>query len=136
MTVSSVHLPERTAAQGFSRIGRLAVTILCLAGVVVLTVVLRSGLYEYFHGGGWALRSLAEVLMTTVGGLSLVEIAAVGLLGLVTTKHGELEQKDALKRRIDEAAQFVDLDQLCLSPQCGFSSTLEGNDLSFATSCS
>jgi 5-methyltetrahydropteroyltriglutamate--homocysteine methyltransferase len=53
------------------------------------------------------------------------------VLGLVTTKRGELEQKDELKRRIDEAAQFVDLDQLCLSPQCGFSSTLEGNDLSY-----
>ncbi len=53
------------------------------------------------------------------------------VLGLVTTKHGELEQRDELKRRIDEATRFADLDQLCLSPQCGFSSTLEGNDLSF-----
>jgi len=52
------------------------------------------------------------------------------VLGLVTTKRGELESKDALKRRIDEAARFVDVDQLCLSPQCGFSSTKEGNDLS------
>ncbi|GGP07078.1 5-methyltetrahydropteroyltriglutamate--homocysteine S-methyltransferase [Nonomuraea glycinis] len=51
------------------------------------------------------------------------------VLGLVTTKHGELESKDALKRRIDEAAKYVDLDQLCLSPQCGFSSTVEGNEL-------
>ncbi|UBU15911.1 5-methyltetrahydropteroyltriglutamate--homocysteine S-methyltransferase [Nonomuraea gerenzanensis] len=51
------------------------------------------------------------------------------VLGLVTTKRGELESKDALKRRIDEAAKFVDLDQLCLSPQCGFSSTVEGNAL-------
>ncbi|MEU8396768.1 5-methyltetrahydropteroyltriglutamate--homocysteine S-methyltransferase [Nonomuraea sp. NPDC048892] len=51
------------------------------------------------------------------------------VLGLVTTKRGELESKDTLKRRIDEAAKFVDLDQLCLSPQCGFSSTLEGNEL-------
>ena len=51
------------------------------------------------------------------------------VLGLVTTKRGELESKDELKRRIDEAARFVDLDQLCLSPQCGFSSTKEGNDL-------
>lgn len=51
------------------------------------------------------------------------------VLGLVTTKHGELESKDALKRRIDEAAKYVDLDQLCLSPQCGFSSTVEGNQL-------
>ena len=52
------------------------------------------------------------------------------VLGLVTTKRGELESKDDLKRRIDEAARFVDGDQLCLSPQCGFSSTKEGNDLS------
>ncbi|MEW9548162.1 5-methyltetrahydropteroyltriglutamate--homocysteine S-methyltransferase [Nonomuraea sp. NPDC050783] len=51
------------------------------------------------------------------------------VLGLVTTKRGELESKDTLKRRIDEAAKFVDLDQLCLSPQCGFSSTVEGNEL-------
>ncbi len=52
------------------------------------------------------------------------------VLGLVTTKHPELESKDALKRRIDEAGRYVDLDQLCLSPQCGFSSTVEGNALS------
>jgi methionine synthase II (cobalamin-independent) len=49
------------------------------------------------------------------------------VLGLVTTKRGELESKDELKRRIDAAARFVDLDQLCLSPQCGFASTEEGN---------
>jgi len=55
----------------------------------------------------------------------------VVVLGLVTTKRGELERKDDLKRRIDEAARYVDLDQLCLSPQCGFSSTLEGNALSY-----
>jgi 5-methyltetrahydropteroyltriglutamate--homocysteine methyltransferase len=51
------------------------------------------------------------------------------VLGLVTTKSGRLESKDELKRRIDEAAKFVDLDQLCLSPQCGFASTEEGNVL-------
>jgi 5-methyltetrahydropteroyltriglutamate--homocysteine methyltransferase len=51
------------------------------------------------------------------------------VLGLVTTKRGELESKDALKRRIEEASTFVPLDQLCLSPQCGFSSTVEGNKL-------
>ena len=51
------------------------------------------------------------------------------VLGLVTTKSGALEDKDKLKRRIDEAAQFVPLEQLCLSPQCGFSSTVEGNAL-------
>ena len=51
------------------------------------------------------------------------------VLGLVTTKRGELEDKDALKRRIDEASRYVPLEQLCLSPQCGFSSTVEGNAL-------
>jgi 5-methyltetrahydropteroyltriglutamate--homocysteine methyltransferase len=54
------------------------------------------------------------------------------VLGLVTTKRGELESKDSLKRRIDEAAKYVPLDQLCLSPQCGFSSTVEGNKLTSA----
>jgi len=51
------------------------------------------------------------------------------VLGLVTTKRGELETADSLKRRIDEAARYLPLDQLCLSPQCGFSSTVEGNTL-------
>jgi 5-methyltetrahydropteroyltriglutamate--homocysteine methyltransferase len=51
------------------------------------------------------------------------------VLGLVTTKAGELESKDVLKRRIDEAARYVPLDQLCLSPQCGFSSTVHGNEI-------
>lgn len=51
------------------------------------------------------------------------------VLGLVTTKKGALESKDDLKRRIDEAARHIPLEQLCLSPQCGFSSTFEGNDL-------
>jgi 5-methyltetrahydropteroyltriglutamate--homocysteine methyltransferase len=51
------------------------------------------------------------------------------VLGLVTTKRGELEDADALKRRIEQASAYVDIDQLCLSPQCGFSSTAEGNRL-------
>ena len=51
------------------------------------------------------------------------------VLGLVTTKFGELESKDTLKRRIDEAARYVPLDQLALSPQCGFSSTVHGNNI-------
>jgi len=51
------------------------------------------------------------------------------VLGLVTTKLGELESKDDLKRRIDEAAKYVPQEQLCLSPQCGFSSTVHGNDI-------
>jgi 5-methyltetrahydropteroyltriglutamate--homocysteine methyltransferase len=53
------------------------------------------------------------------------------VLGLVTTKRGELEQKDDLKRRIEEASQYLDLDQICLSPQCGFSSTVEGNTVTY-----
>jgi 5-methyltetrahydropteroyltriglutamate--homocysteine methyltransferase len=51
------------------------------------------------------------------------------VLGLVTTKRPQLEDPDLLKRRIDQASKFVDIDQLCLSPQCGFSSTEEGNKL-------
>jgi 5-methyltetrahydropteroyltriglutamate--homocysteine methyltransferase len=53
------------------------------------------------------------------------------VLGLVTTKRGALEDKHDLKRRIDDAARYVPLEQLCLSPQCGFASTLEGNDLTY-----
>lgn len=52
------------------------------------------------------------------------------VLGLVTTKQGALEDKDELKRRIEEASRYVPIEQLCLSPQCGFSSTVEGNLLS------
>jgi 5-methyltetrahydropteroyltriglutamate--homocysteine methyltransferase len=52
------------------------------------------------------------------------------VLGLVTTKAGELEARDTIKRRIDEAAQIAGLDRLCLSPQCGFASTEDGNLLS------
>jgi 5-methyltetrahydropteroyltriglutamate--homocysteine methyltransferase len=52
------------------------------------------------------------------------------VLGIVTTKTGKLERKDELKRRIDDAAKHTSLDQLCLSGQCGFASTEEGNALS------
>jgi 5-methyltetrahydropteroyltriglutamate--homocysteine methyltransferase len=51
------------------------------------------------------------------------------VLGLVTTKRGQLEDRDMLRQRIEEAVSYVDIDQLCLSPQCGFSSTVEGNAL-------
>ena len=63
--------------------------------------------------------------------LRFVPKGKVVVLGLVTTKRGELENKDDLKRRIDEATAYVPLEQICLSPQCGFSSTVEGNRLSF-----
>ena len=61
--------------------------------------------------------------------LRFVPKGKIVVLGLVTTKRPELEAKDDVKRRIDEASRFVDVDQLCLSPQCGFSSTSEGNEL-------
>jgi 5-methyltetrahydropteroyltriglutamate--homocysteine methyltransferase len=62
--------------------------------------------------------------------LRLLPKGKFAVLGLVNSKNGALESKDAIKRRIDEAAKFVSLDQLCLSPQCGFASTEEGNNLS------
>lgn len=66
------------------------------------------------------------------GGFAPLRLVPKGkqvVLGLVTTKHGDLESADELKRRIEEASRYVDVDQLCLSPQCGFSSTVEGNAL-------
>jgi 5-methyltetrahydropteroyltriglutamate--homocysteine methyltransferase len=62
--------------------------------------------------------------------LRFVPKGKIVVLGLVTTKRGELESRELLLRRIEEASQYVDVDQLCLSPQCGFSSTVEGNVLS------
>jgi 5-methyltetrahydropteroyltriglutamate--homocysteine methyltransferase len=61
--------------------------------------------------------------------LRLVPKGKTVVLGLVTSKAGQLESRDVLRRRIDEAAKFVPIDQLCLSPQCGFASTEEGNIL-------
>jgi len=61
--------------------------------------------------------------------LRFVPTGKIVVLGLVTTKLGELEKKDDIKRRIDEAAKFVPLEQLALSPQCGFSSTVHGNEI-------
>ena len=52
------------------------------------------------------------------------------VLGIVTTKQGRLEAKDDLKHRVDEAARYAPMEQLAISPQCGFSSTVEGNELS------
>ena len=61
--------------------------------------------------------------------LRFVPKGKIVVLGLVTTKVGELESKDELKRRIEAAARYVPLEQLCLSPQCGFSSTVHGNQI-------
>jgi 5-methyltetrahydropteroyltriglutamate--homocysteine methyltransferase len=68
------------------------------------------------------------------GGFEPLRFVAPGkmvVLGLVTSKRAELESKDELKRRIEEAARFVPVEQLCLSPQCGFSSTVEGNAITY-----
>ncbi|HEY4139694.1 MAG TPA: 5-methyltetrahydropteroyltriglutamate--homocysteine S-methyltransferase [Casimicrobiaceae bacterium] len=58
------------------------------------------------------------------------------VLGLVSTKIGQLESKDVLKRRIDEAAKFAPLEQMCVSPQCGFSSTVHGNEIAVESQAS
>jgi 5-methyltetrahydropteroyltriglutamate--homocysteine methyltransferase len=68
------------------------------------------------------------------GGFETLRFVPAGkmvVLGLVTSKRGELESRDELERRIEEASRHVALDQLCLSPQCGFSSTVEGNALTY-----
>jgi 5-methyltetrahydropteroyltriglutamate--homocysteine methyltransferase len=62
--------------------------------------------------------------------LRMLPADKLAVLGLVTTKRGKLESKDELKRRIDAAARFAPLERLCLSGQCGFASTEEGNTLS------
>jgi 5-methyltetrahydropteroyltriglutamate--homocysteine methyltransferase len=62
--------------------------------------------------------------------LRLLPKNKIVVLGLVTTKTGQLETVDEIKRRIEAASRYVSLDQLCLSPQCGFASTEEGNVLS------
>jgi len=61
--------------------------------------------------------------------LRFVPAGKVVVLGLVTTKTPVLESKDDLKRRVEAAARYVDADRLCLSPQCGFASTVDGNAL-------
>ena len=63
--------------------------------------------------------------------LRFLKKGRIAVLGLITTKNGQLEKKDDIKRRIDEAAQYVPLDQLALSPQCGFASSAEGNAISW-----
>jgi methionine synthase II (cobalamin-independent) len=61
--------------------------------------------------------------------LRFVPKGKIVVLGLVTSKTGTLESKDAIKRRIEQASKFIDVDQLCLSPQCGFASSEDGNIL-------
>ncbi len=113
---------------------------------MTITMHLCRGNFQstFVASGGY--EPVAEILFNTIkvhgyfmeydseraGGFEPLRFVPKGktvVLGLVTSKSGTLESKDELKRRIDEAAKFVDIDQLCLSPQCGFASTEEGNIL-------
>ena len=113
---------------------------------MTITMHLCRGNYRSTHMGSGAYDTVADVLFNRIkvhgyfmeydteraGGfepLRLLPKGRVAVLGLVTTKTGQLESKDDIKRRIEAAAKFADLDQLCLSPQCGFASTEEGNTL-------
>lgn len=113
---------------------------------MTITMHLCRGNYKSTFMGSGGYEAEAEVLFNRVnvhgyfmeydtdraGGFEPLRRVPKGkmvVLGLVTTKSGALESKDLLKRRIDEAAKYIDLDQLALSGQCGFASTEEGNTL-------
>lgn len=113
---------------------------------MTITMHLCRGNYKSTFMGSGGYEAEAEVLFNRIkvhgyfmeydtaraGGFEPLRLVPKGktvVLGLVTTKSGVLESKDLLKRRIDEAAKFIDLDQLALSGQCGFASTEEGNTL-------
>jgi 5-methyltetrahydropteroyltriglutamate--homocysteine methyltransferase len=115
------------------------------AGMAVTMHLCRGNFRSTFVATG-GYEPIADMLFNTIGvhgyfmeydsdraggfePLRFVPKGKLVVLGLVTTKTGQLESSDVLMRRIEEAAKFVDLDQLCLSPQCGFASTEEGNVL-------
>ncbi len=113
---------------------------------MTITMHMCRGNYKSTHMGAGGYDAVQEILFNKInvhgyfmeyddarsGGFEPLRMLPKGkqvVLGIVTTKTGTLESKDDLKRRIDEAAKFVALDQLCLSGQCGFASTEEGNIL-------
>jgi 5-methyltetrahydropteroyltriglutamate--homocysteine methyltransferase len=113
---------------------------------MTITMHMCRGNYKSTYMGSGGYEAVQEVLFNRIkvhgffmeydseraGGfepLRMLPKDRTAVLGLVTTKTGRLESKDEIKRRIDEAARFVALEQLCLSPQCGFASTEEGNAL-------
>jgi 5-methyltetrahydropteroyltriglutamate--homocysteine methyltransferase len=113
---------------------------------MTITMHLCRGNYRSTYMGTGAYDAVADVLFNRIkvhgyfmeydteraGGfepLRLLPRGRVAVLGLVTTKSGDLESRDSIKRRIAEATKYADIDQLCLSPQCGFASTEEGNAL-------
>jgi len=113
--------------------------------LVVTTHVCRGNFRSTFIASG-GYEPIADLLFNSVsvdgyflewdsdraGGFEPLRFLPKGktvVLGLITSKTGRLEDKDFLKRRIEEATKYVSLEQLCLSPQCGFASTEEGNVL-------
>ena len=113
---------------------------------MTITMHLCRGNYKSTFMGAGAYDAVQELLFRKInvhgyfmeyddersGGFEPLRLLPKGkqvVLGIVTTKTGKLEDKDTLKRRIDEAAKFAPLDQLCISGQCGFASTEEGNTL-------
>jgi 5-methyltetrahydropteroyltriglutamate--homocysteine methyltransferase len=126
--------------------GMLNAAISDIPADMTITMHLCRGNFRsnFIATGGY--EPVAEILFNTInvhgyfmeydsaraGGFEPLRLVPKGktvVLGLVTTKSGTLEMKDAIMRRIDAATKFIDLDQLCLSPQCGFASTEEGNVL-------
>jgi 5-methyltetrahydropteroyltriglutamate--homocysteine methyltransferase len=116
---------------------------------MTITLHLCRGNFKSTHMGEGGYEAVEDVLFNEVdvhgyfmeyddersGGFEPLRLLPKGkrvALGLVTTKRGKLESKDDLRRRIDTAARFTDLDRLCLAPQCGFASTEEGNLLTEA----
>jgi 5-methyltetrahydropteroyltriglutamate--homocysteine methyltransferase len=114
---------------------------------MVVTMHLCRGNFRSTYQGTGGYDSIADVLFNKTnaqayfmeydteraGGFEPLRLLPKGkkaVLGLITSKTGVLESKDEIKRRIEAATKFVDIDQLCLSPQCGFASTEEGNTLS------
>jgi 5-methyltetrahydropteroyltriglutamate--homocysteine methyltransferase len=113
---------------------------------MTITMHMCRGNYKSTYMGAGGYEAVQEILFNRInvhgffmeydsdraGGfepLRMVPKDKMVVLGLVTSKSGRLESKDEIKRRIDQASKFIDLDQLCLSPQCGFASTEEGNTL-------
>ncbi|MGB7618439.1 MAG: 5-methyltetrahydropteroyltriglutamate--homocysteine S-methyltransferase, partial [Pseudolabrys sp.] len=113
---------------------------------MTITMHMCRGNYKSTYMGSGGYEAVQEVLFNRIkvhgffmeydsaraGGfepLRMLPKDRTAVLGLVTTKSGRLESKDEIKRRIEQAAKFVSLEQLCVSPQCGFASTEEGNAL-------